>query len=294
MQAVDRLSGTALLIRAKVILNAAGPWADAVRRFAGETGPPLLAPTKGVHLVAPDRGLDAGFLLLHPADGRVFFVLPWLGRTLIGTTDTDAGDPDHVHATETDISYLLSGHNHYFDPPLASHDLLGTFAGLRPLLRTDAADPSARSREYRIVEGPDGLLTVAGGKYTTYRAMAQTITDAVVQRLGLRRRCRTQNLLLDGAPPGDWPTFAAETTTQLQRRHSLDEMSARHLVDRYGRRAIDVAAYLDDDPALAKPIAAGEPDLQAELAYQRDHEMAVMPADFLLRRTRVGLFRRRP
>jgi glycerol-3-phosphate dehydrogenase len=291
VRAVDRLTGNELRIRARVILNAAGPWVDSVRRLAGDSAEPLLAPTKGVHLVAPDRGFSSAFLLLHPTDGRVFFVIPWLGKTLIGTTDTEwTADPDGVRATEDDVAYLLTGHNHYFDPPLSSKDLLGTFAGLRPLLRSSGTDPSARSREYRIVVSPCGLLTVAGGKYTTYRAMAETITDAVVHRLGLRRRCRTRDFRLDGAPPGDWPTFAEKTRARLGSQYRLDEKAARHLLQRYGRRALDVAAYVERDPALAQPVVAGEPDLRAELAYQRDHEMALTPADFLLRRTRLGLF----
>jgi glycerol-3-phosphate dehydrogenase len=289
-RAVDHLTGAELRIRARVILNAAGPWGDAVRRLAGDAGEPLLAPTKGVHLVAPGRGLTAAFLLLHPADGRVFFAMPWLGKTLIGTTDTDwARGPDDVGAEAADVAYLLAGHNHHFDPPVAADELLGVFAGLRPLLRT-TGDPSSRSREYRIVEGPGGLLTVAGGKYTTYRAMAETITDQVVRRLGLRRRCRTRDFRLDGAPPGDWPRYAEETLAKLCARYTLAPPTARHLLDRYGTRALDVAAYLDRAPELAKPIVAGEPDLHAELAYQRDHEMAMTPADFLLRRTRLGLF----
>ena len=291
VRAVDRLSGAEVRIRAKVILNAAGPWVDAVRRLAGETGDPLLAPTKGVHVVAPGRGQTTAFLLLHPADGRVFFVIPWLGKTLLGTTDTEwTGNPDHPDATPDDIAYLLAGHNHYFEPPLTPLDLLGAFAGLRPLLRTDGTDPSARSREYRILSGQSGLLTVAGGKYTTYRAMAETIADTVVRRLSLRRRCQTRDFRLDGTPPGAWPAFAVEAIARLCARHHLEADSARHLVDRYGRRAFDVAAYLDRDPALAQRVVEDEPDLRAELAYQRDHEMARTPADFLLRRTRLGLF----
>jgi glycerol-3-phosphate dehydrogenase len=291
VQAIDRLTGAELRIRAKVALNAAGPWVDAVRRLAGDVGQPLLAPTKGVHLVAPGRRLTAAFLLLHPADGRVFFVIPWLGKTLIGTTDTDwTGAPDDAGADDDDVAYLLTGHNHYFDPPLTRADLLGSFAGLRPLLRTAGTSPSARSREYRIVEGQDGLLTVAGGKYTTYRAMAEAITDLVMRRLGLRRRCRTRAFRLDGAPAGDWARFAEEALAELCAHHHLKPATARHLLDRYGCRAVNVAAYLDRDPALVKPVIESEPDLWAEFAYQRDHEMAVTPADFLLRRTRLGLF----
>jgi glycerol-3-phosphate dehydrogenase len=290
VRALDHLSGKELPIRARVVLNAAGPWADAVRSLAGEKRPPLLSPTKGVHLLAPGRGHSAGFLLLHPDDDRVFFVLPWLGKMLIGTTDTDWSDgPDSIGVTEADISYLLRGFNHYFRTPLTPTDLLGSFAGLRPLLRADA-DPSSRSREYRIVEDDSGLLTVVGGKYTTYRAMAETITDVVAARLRNRRRCRTRSFRLDGAPDGDWSTFAESTMIELQSQYGLAAPSARHLVDRYGRRTTKVAAYLERDPSLAKPIVEGEPDLFAEFAYQRDHEMAVTPDDFLLRRTRLGLF----
>ncbi len=120
--------------------------------------------------------------------------------------------------------------------------------------------------------------------------MAETITDVVVRRLGLRRRCRTCDFRLDGAPPGEWPAFVETALSRLCSRHHLGPAAARHLLDRYGRHAFDVAAYLDLDPALAKPVIESEPDLRAELAYQRDHEMAMMPTDFLLRRTRLGLF----
>jgi glycerol-3-phosphate dehydrogenase len=243
-----------------------------------------------VHLVAPGRGLDSALLLLHPRDGRVFFIIPWLGKTLVGTTDTeDDTPPDEVRATEEDVDYLLEGHNHFFDPPLSPADVLGQFAGLRPLLRARPADPSSLSREFRLFGSPSGLLSVAGGKYTTYRHMAEVTTDAVVARLGLRRRCRTRRQPLDGAPRQPWPAFRARTVAALEKA-GLDAGAARHLVHRYGRRAPDVAAYVGANPALAQRAHPDEPDLCAEFAYQRDHEMALFPADFLLRRTRVGLF----
>ncbi len=135
------------------------------------------------------------------------------------------------------------------------------------------------------------MLTAAGGKYTTYRHMAEVITDAIVSRLGRRARCRTANHPLDGAPPVPWAEFAATETRALARRHGLAEAAARHLVDRYGRRAADVAALLADDPNLARPVVAGEPDLAVEFDYQRAEEMALRDADCLLRRTRLGLFR---
>jgi glycerol-3-phosphate dehydrogenase len=291
VQAVDRLGGAAIAIRARQVLNATDPWGDAVRRLAGEESGPLLHPTKGVHLVAPGRDLPAAFLLLHPADGRVFFVIPWLGKTLIGTTDTECDDsPDQLKITPADIDYLLEGHNHYFAPGLKADELLSQFVGLRPLLRSRPGDPSALSREFHLSASPSGLLSVAGGKYTTYRHMAEVITDAVARRLGVRRRCRTRALPLDGTPRGDWPTFVAAEVRRLGVVYGLDEDAARHLVGRYGRRAEDVVGLGQDQPELWQPIVVGEPDLRAELVYQRRREMAQEPADFLLRRTRLGLF----
>jgi glycerol-3-phosphate dehydrogenase len=291
VRAVDRMTGADLGIAARVVLNATGPWGDTVRRLAGDNTEPSMQPTKGVHLVAPDRGLRNAFLLLHPRDGRVFFVIPWLGKTLVGTTDTECDDsPDAVRVTAADVTYVLEGHNHYFDPPLQAADLLGSFVGLRPLLRARPHEPSARSREFQVVASPSGLLTVAGGKYTTFRHMAEVITDTIVRRLGLRRHCRTRDFRLDGVPAEPWETFELAALRRLQTAFHLDEVSARHLLRRYGKRAEDVASFIERDPTLAQRVTPEEPDLFAEFVYQREQEMAIRPEDFLLRRTRLGLF----
>ena len=292
VRALSRADGRELSIRARQTLNAAGPWADAVRQLAGDGAGPALRPTKGVHVLAPGRGLTAAFLLLHPADGRVFFVIPWLGKTLIGTTDTVCDDPpDKISVAPSDVEYLLQGYNHYFTPQLSATHLLGSFVGLRPLVRSRPGEPSALSREFALSASPSGLLTLSGGKYTTYRRMAEVAVDAVVRRLGLRRRCRTRDFRLDGAPREPWEQFEAAATIRIQRRYPLRKEEARHLVRRYGLRADDVAAYIQRDPMLGGRVVPEEPDVWAEFAYQRDHEMALTPADFLLRRTRLGLFR---
>jgi glycerol-3-phosphate dehydrogenase len=291
VQAVDHLSGRELSIAAKQVLNATGPWADVVRRLAGDDGKPLLRPTKGVHLILPDRGLSAAFLLLHPADGRVFFVLPFGNKTLLGTTDTVwDNSPDKLSVTSEDVEYLLTGFNHYFAPLLSATAVLNSFAGLRPLIDTRPGQPSDLSREFQLYVSPSGLLTAAGGKYTTYRRMAEIITDTVVRRLGLRRRCRTRCFRLDGTPQQPWQSFRASTIRTLTSACQLSKETAAHLVDRYGRRALEVADYLQRDPALGQRVVEDEPDIFAEFAYQRDHEMALTPADFLLRRTHLGLF----
>jgi glycerol-3-phosphate dehydrogenase len=313
IQARDQLTGNEFVIHARQILNATGPWADGVARLAGDTTEPLLQPTKGVHLIVPERNSESALLLLHPADGRVFFVIPWMNKTLIGTTDTltDEG-PDSLSVTSEEIDYLLRGFNQYFTSTLQPTDVLGTFVGLRPLMRARPGKPSSLSREYRIVESKSGLISVAGGKYTTYRRMAEVLTDTVARQLGRRGPCRTQNFLLDGALPNSklhvaevvrLPQAGRSLTTSVTGRFAalianlrrscpeLDAASALHFVNRYGYRANDVAAYLQDADGLTR-IVPGEPDLRGELAYQRDHELAINPADFWLRRTRLGLFHR--
>jgi glycerol-3-phosphate dehydrogenase len=291
VRVLDRIGGRDFTIRARQVLNATGPWVDNICRLAGDTSGPHLKPTKGVHLIVPDRGLTSAFLLLHPADGRVFFVIPWLGKTLIGTTDTIFTEsPDAVAVTPQDIAYLLEGYNYYLSPPLSQPDLLGSFAGLRPLMQSRAGDPAAMTRDFRLLTSPYGLLSVVGGKYTTYRHMAEIITDTIARRLGCSRPCRTREHDLDGTPEIPWQDFASAETARLRSRYQLDDRSARHLIHRYGRRTRDVMEYVERDAELRAPVLPGEPDLRAELAYQRDQEMAVYLADSLLRRTRLGLF----
>jgi glycerol-3-phosphate dehydrogenase len=336
----DAVSGTAITVRAKQVLNATGPWVDHVRAMAEATppptpprsgegsdpspssetssspsppfplreggpgglgsSPPLLEPTKGVHIIIggtpfADGGeplsRETAFTLLHPADGRVFFVLPWMGHTLVGTTDTFATEPaDRLSVTGEEEQYLLDGYNHYFGPPLNRGDVRGRFAGLRPLLRSDPKEPSARSREFRLIEGPNGLLSAAGGKWTTYRSMAEGITDRVCARLGVRAKSRTDRIPLDGCPPVPWEEFEHTEPARIASRFGLTAEQALHLVHRYGKRAEEVAGFVAASPEGREPVIAGEPDLRGEWAYQREHEMALTRADHLLRRSRVGMW----
>jgi glycerol-3-phosphate dehydrogenase len=291
VRVLDRVGGSEFTIRARQVLNATGPWVDHVCRQAGDVAGPYLQPTKGVHLAAPDRGFSSAFLLLHPRDGRIFFVIPWLGKTLIGTTDTlDTAGPDALVVAAEDTAYLLEGFNHYFSPPLEQEDILGSFAGFRPLIRSSANDPASMTRDFRLIASPSGLLSVAGGKYTTYRYMAEVITDEIARRLGNRRPCRTRSHRLDGTPRESWEEYLRNVRPRLQTAYGLSDRTAIHLLHRYGRRAYDVAEYALRIPEGGKQLVPGEPDLQAELAYQRDHEMAIYPADSWFRRTRLGLF----
>jgi glycerol-3-phosphate dehydrogenase len=284
--ALDHVAGRELRIRARQVLNATGPWVDRVCSLAGDGGGPHLQPTKGVHVLVAPRPERLAYLLLHPRDGRVFFVLPWENKTLIGTTDTlpDTG-PDALEVRPEEVAYLLDGYNHHFAAALQPSDVCGSFAGLRPLLHQKADAPSNLSREYAIFTSPSGLVSVAGGKYTTYRQMAEEITDLVARRLGKRQRCRTRDLPLHGSPAEPWHDFVARALPAIQ-RHGFSASSAQHLVDRYGRAAFDVLPYLQ---GASERIHPDEPDLRGELAYQRAEEMALYPADHFLRRSRIGL-----
>jgi glycerol-3-phosphate dehydrogenase len=290
VRALDRVGNAEFRIRARQILNATGPWVDLLCQLAGEADGRHLRPTKGVHILAPRQGIPTALLLLHPNDGRVFFVIPWMGKTLIGTTDTEADEqPDDLAITQADIEYLLAGYNQHLSPSLGAGDVQGSFVGLRPLIRARANDPSSLSREFQIFASPSGLVSVAGGKYTTYRRMAEIITDSLVRRLGKQRQCRTRDYRVHGCPER-WEDFELSMPGTLARKYCISEESAQHLVNRYGACAEKVADYVKKDSSLAYPIMAGEPDLRAELSYQRDHEMAIYPEDFLLRRSRLGLF----
>jgi glycerol-3-phosphate dehydrogenase len=300
VQARDVLTGATLEVRARQILNAAGPWVDRLRRMAGaEQDVPLLEPTKGVHAIVAGtpfanggepRSRNTAFTLLHPRDGRVFFVLPWMGHTLLGTTDTfceDAADRLTVSANEED--YLLEGYNHHFAPALTRAHIRGRFAGLRPLLRSAPNDPSSRSREYRLIDGPNGLLSVAGGKWTTYRHMAEVVTDRIAVNLGRRRACRTLKLRLNGAPATPWQVFAPTESARIAATFGWSESTCRHLVNRYGERAADVAKMIRDRDEC-RPVVEGEADIIGEWEYQRLEEMAVTRSDHLLRRSRIGMW----
>ena len=289
---VDRLSGQRIFIHCRAVLNAAGPGVDDVCRMAGESSEPRLQPTKGVHAIAPSRGHRTAWLLLHPRDGRVFFVIPWYGKTLIGTTDTfpEAG-PEALRVQPAEIDYLLDGYNHHFEPPLVVADVMGSFAGLRPLIRARPGTPSSMSREFRLDVGASGLVTALGGKYTTFRQMAETIVDFLGERLGKRRRCQTRALPLVGTPPIPWPAFLEQGVASILRQFPIAKDSAVQLMHRYGSQAEEVLARISSDSSGFARLHADEADLVGEQAWQRDEEMAITAEDLLLRRSRIGMWR---
>lgn len=290
VRAVDRVTPREFTIRALVVVNATGPWSD---RLAPAAREPLLRPTKGAHVIVKrDRlGNREGVVITSPIDGRVMFILPWGELSYIGTTDTDCPEsPDQVRATAADVVYLLRSANAYYPAArLSAKDVLSTWAGLRPLLRSGSErHPSQVSREHQVVEHPDGLITVAGGKLTTYRLMAAEAVDLVVRRLrqrdgrALPKKAPTHREPLPGGEARDLGVIAREIEDQ-----GFPPRVAAHLVAQYGTEAMAVVRLARSDKTLNRPIAEGHPAILAELIHGIQREMALTLCDLLIRRTHV-------
>ncbi len=289
----DVLEERRLVVHAHVTVNATGPWAYALRRLDEPGAPALLRPTKGVHVAVPrGRAGNAGAVtLLSPLDGRVMFILPWVELTVIGTTDTDfAGDPARADVEPDDVTYLLRSANALFpDARLTHDDVVAAWAGLRPLLADGGGGSTAAvPREHRIIESRSGLLTIAGGKLTTYRSMAAELVDRVTATLHtLDGRRRPAAAATDREPlPGGEVADLEALVNELQ-HEEVSEPLARHLVDAYGAEAMAVANLARRDRALARPLVEGLPPIRAEVVHQARREMALAVSDVMIRRTHL-------
>ena len=288
----DLLGEETRVVRALVVVNACGPWVDAVRRLDAPDADPLLRLTKGAHVAVPRQrlGNTHAVTLTSPIDGRVMFVLPWADsdQSYIGTTDTDEDvSPDEVRATAEDVIYLLRSANAFFPQArLSPNDVVATWAGLRALLRPDGnLAPSQVSREHRITESASGLLTIAGGKLTTHRAMAQELVDRVAVRLrALDGRPRAPRPPTHRLPLPGGETTDLEGLIKAAVERGASDATARHLVGTYGSEAAAVLNLVDKDRALGGRIVAGRPELWAEVVHAVEREMAVRLSDVLVRR----------
>ncbi len=276
--------GDEVEVRADVVVNAAGVWTDDVRALDEPTHPHSIRPAKGIHITVPWSKVRNDIAVVVPVakDRRSVFVVPWGDLTYVGTTDTDYDGPlDDPECTADDVAYLLGALNAVMTEPVRTDDVLGTWAGLRPLLRTAANDRTADlSRRHAVRRSESGLVTVTGGKLTTYRRMAAGTVDEVDRLLGKRRRCRTKRLKLLGAKGFEAPPDTGEPS-----RH-------QHLAGRYGAEAPLVEALVEGDHELGEPLVPGLPYLKAEAVHAARREMARTLDDVLARRTRARLLAR--
>jgi glycerol-3-phosphate dehydrogenase len=273
-----------LEVRAANVVNATGVWADRLRpeELHDEAEVPMIRPSRGTHVVLPAELLRVRAGAIVPAaDGRTIFVLPWLGQTLVGTTDNDYdGDIERVQPAGEDVAYLLEGVNAFFGTSLGPGDVAGAFAGVRPLISTGDPKKSVDiSRKAELYETSSGMVTITGGKLTTWRRMAKLAVDRIVERDGREAPCRTHEI----------PLGMAVDDAALPRVEGVQDESYAQLASRYGYAARDVLALAAERGQLAQPILAGAPDLLAEAAYAARREQAASVADVLLRRTRLGL-----
>jgi len=282
-QVVDEINKREIEVRAKVVVNATGVWADNVLKMDEQAHQPIIRPTKGVHLVIPRARLSSLHAVVFsvPRDGRHMFLIPWGDFTLIGTTDTDhEGDRDDPATDLEDVEYLLEAVHHTFPGAQVQHDdVISTWAGLRPLVSAPGS-PSALSRQHVIVESPSGLITIAGGKLTIQRLMAEQVTDLVQKNLAkgwsihAGSDCRTREPL-EGAQ------------IEPVRVSGVDGAVGGHLVDTYGGDATWVLAYAEENPLLGDRIVPELSYIMAETLYAVQHEMALTLCDVLIRRTHV-------
>jgi glycerol-3-phosphate dehydrogenase len=289
---VDAIDGSGMDVEARVVVNATGPWSDVVERLADGTAQLHVRGSKGVHVsVARERlGNTSAITLLAPRDGRVMFVLPSGDFTIIGTTDTyENVSPDRVRASYADVDYLLEAANHFFPAArLTRDDVVAAWAGLRPLAAgtNGGDDPGRVSREHAIGERLPGLVSVTGGKLTTYRAMASEVVDAVQRSLGITPTpARTAHLPLDGADDA-----TTDVAGQIAAAAALigDAAVATRLVHAHGDAWREVWQLAASEPSFAGRIEPSRPYVLAELRYGVTEEMAMTLGDLLIRRTPIA------
>jgi len=288
VRALDTESGAELEVRAANVINATGVWADRLRpeELHDEAELPRIRPSRGTHIIFDKADLPlVGGAIVPAGSGRSIFALPWLGRTLVGTTDNDyEGELEHVRPSSEDVDYLLAAVNDFFGAELSLDDMVGAFAGVRPLISTGDPKKSVDiSRKAELYETSSGMITITGGKLTTWRRMAKIAVDRLVERDARDAPCRTHEIQLGQA-------VAAE---DLPRVAGVPAESYAALAARYGDAAHQVLALVAEGgpahPELAQPIVPGLPDLLAEVVLAARQEQARGIGDVFLRRTRLGL-----
>ncbi len=277
-------TGDSFTVRGHNVVNATGVWADRIRpdELFDEAEIPRISPSRGTHITLPHSSLPLISGAIVPAgEGRSIFALPWLGRTLVGTTDNDyEGDIDAVAPELSDIDYLLDAVNLYFLTELTVADLTGSFAGVRPLIATGDPKKSVDiSRRAELYETSSGMVTITGGKLTTWRRMAAMAVDSIVERDGRDAPCRTHEI----------PLGQVVAPEDLVRVEGVAPEAYVALANRYGHEAIAVLEVAAENSDLTKPIVCDLPDILAEAVFAARHEQVRCLSDVLLRRTRLGI-----
>ena len=284
----DLETGRDFDVRASQVINATGVWTDDTQGMVAERGQIKVQASKGVHLVVPRDRIQSTTGLILRTEKSVLFVIPWGRHWIVGTTDTPwSHDKAHPAATARDIDYILERVNDVLRTPLTHADVEGVYAGLRPLLSGESDATSKLSREHVVAHPAPGLVVVAGGKYTTYRVMAQDAVDEAARALD----GKVPDSVTDRVPLVGAEGFAA----MWNQRHVLAAQSGlhvariEHLLRRQGTLITDLLALVADDPSLGEPLEGSEDYLRVEVVYAASHEGARHLDDVLARRTRLSI-----
>lgn len=275
-------------VSASVVINCTGVWNDDIQAMAGGPGRFEVRASKGVHVVVARDRIDSETGLILRTEQSVLFVIPWGTHWIIGTTDTDWNlDRAHPAATRADIDYLLEHLNSVLKVPLSHDDIQGVYAGLRPLLSGDSEPTAQLSREHAVARPQPGLVSIAGGKYTTYRVMAQDAVDVAREDIGGEvSDSVTEFIPLSGA---EGYVALVNQVDRLARKQDLPVWRIRHLLERYGSLVHELFALAEQDRTLYEPLPGAEEYLKVEILYAATHEAALHLDDLLTRRTRVSI-----
>ncbi len=288
VHAKDLETGREFDIRAQQVINAAGVWTDEIQAMVGGRGQFRVRASKGVHIVVPRNRINSATGIIGRTDKSVLFIVPWGSHWIVGTTDTDWNlDLAHPAASQSDIDYLLEQANRLLADPLTHDDVVGVYAGLRPLLAGESDSTSTLSREHAVSSPVRGLTVIAGGKYTTYRVMAKDAVDFAVHALERTvPESITENVPLAGA---DGYLAAWNSRRLIAARTGLRVGRVEHLLGRYGSLVNELFALIAERPELGEALTGAPEYLKAEAYYAASHEGARHLEDVLTRRTRISI-----
>jgi glycerol-3-phosphate dehydrogenase len=289
---IDHISGEQFTVRARITVNATGVWADHIRRMDDSGAETMIWVNRGSHLVLPRAKLNInGAVAFSSADGeRAMYAIPWGNTSIVGTSDVDHwGDPDSVYATAAEVGFMLDAVNAAFpNAQVTQQDIISTFAGLRPLIGGEEPTAYQASRDHQIMESGSGLLTIAGGKLTTYRRMAEDLVDLAAKKLETQFGVIIDEGCMTARLPLAEDTFDLDSEVdRVVHQHQLDRDVGTHLASTYGSVASTLLASTGQDARMRGTIVPGLPYIWAQVPYAVQQEMALTLSDFMIRRTHI-------
>ena len=290
VRVTDQLTGNSFEIAARAIVNATGPFSDAIRQLATPSATKRMRLSKGAHILLPLEILSSEEAMLIPKtdDGRVLFAVPWLGRLLVGTTEQEVSPDDEFFVSRADIAFMLGQLNKYLERPATPSQIVSGFAGARPLVSSGENESTKKLARDDVIEvdPSSGLISIMGGKWTTHRAMAEDTINAVQKALGVPlTESPTRSHVLYGGEG-----FSGDLWEKLMAAHPISKETAHHLAAKFGTAAGNVLQLTLENRDLAQPIVPTNPAIQAEVVYCVRHELAATIEDVLARRLGVQFY----